>query len=385
MSGPLARPLVEALPSSKIREVANAGMGVEGVIALWFGEPDLPTPAFIAEAAAKALREGRTFYAPNRGLPELREEIARYMTRVHGRAVAADRVTVTASGMSALNLVQQVLTDPGDNVVVTGPIWPNMLATIQLMGGEPRVAPLRFGNAGWRLDLDDFLGRADGRTKALLINSPGNPTGWMMEREQQREVLDFARRRGLWVIADEVYNRLVYDRPAAPSFIDIAEPEDRVIAVNSFSKTWAMTGWRLGWLATPAGLGPALEKCIEFHHSCAAEFSQVAGVTAIRDGEPFIAQMVARYRAARDLAVERLSQFPRVRMHSPQAAFYLFFPVEGMGDSLAFCKRAVTEARVGLAPGIAFGPEGEGFLRLCFASELPRLGEAIDRLSPLLR
>jgi len=380
-----ARALVEALPSSKIREVANAGMGVEGVIALWFGEPDRPTPAFIADAAAKALREGRTFYAPNRGIPELRQEIARYMTRVHGRPVADDRITVTASGMSALNLVQQVLTDPGDNVVVTGPIWPNMLATIQLMGGEARVVSLKFGNAGWRLDLDEFFGRVDGRTTALLVNSPGNPTGWMMEREQQQAVLDFARKRGLWVIADEVYNRLAYDRPAAPSFIDIAEPDDRVIAVNSFSKTWAMTGWRLGWLATPAALGPALEKCVEFHHSCAAEFSQVAGVTAIRDGEPFIAEMVARYRAARDLAVERLSAFPRVRANRPEAAFYLFFPVEGMADSLAFCKRAVMEARVGLAPGIAFGPEGEGFIRLCFASELPRLDEALDRLAPLLR
>jgi aspartate/methionine/tyrosine aminotransferase len=382
---PLARPLVEALPSSKIREVANAGMGVDGVIALWFGEPDKPTPAFIADAASRALRDGRTFYAPNRGLPELREEIARYMSRVHGRPVAVDRVTVTASGMSALNLVQQVLTDPGDNVVVTGPIWPNMLATIQLMGGEPRVVTLKFGNSGWRLDLDEFFARVDGRTRALLVNSPGNPTGWTMEREQQQAVLDFARKRGLWIIADEVYNRLAYGRPSAPSFIDIAEPEDRVISVNSFSKSWAMTGWRLGWLASPAALGPALEKCIEFHHSCAAEFSQVAGITAIRDGEPFIAEMVARYQAARDLAVDRLSEFPRVRVSRPEAAFYLFFPVEGMSDSLAFCKRAVTEARVGLAPGIAFGPEGEGFLRLCFASELPRLAEALDRLAPLLR
>lgn len=381
----LARPLVEALPSSKIREVANAGMGLEGVIALWFGEPDRPTPAFIAEAAAQALREGRTFYAPNRGLPELREEIARYMSRVHGRPVAMDRITVTASGMSALNLVQQVLTDPGDNVVVAGPIWPNMLATIRLMGGEPRVVTLKFGNAGWRLDLDEFFARVDGKTKALLVNSPGNPTGWMMEREQQQEVLAFARKRGLWIIADEVYNRLAYGRPASPSFIDIAEPEDRVIAVNSFSKSWAMTGWRLGWLATPAELGPTLEKCIEFHHSCAAEFSQVAGIVALRDGEPFIAEMTARYKAARDLAVERLSEFPRVRVSKPEAAFYLFFPIAGMTDSLAFCKRAVAEARVGLAPGIAFGPEGEGFIRLCFASEPARLAEALDRLAPLLR
>jgi aspartate/methionine/tyrosine aminotransferase len=213
-----------------------------------------------------------------------------------------------------------------------------------------------------------------------LINSPSNPTGWVMSRDDQCQVLDFCRERGLWLIGDEVYDRIVYDTPVAPSLIDIAEPEDRVISVNSFSKSWAMTGWRLGWLTVPASLAPTLEKMIEFHYSCPAHFSQVAGITAVRDGEPFIAETVARYKANRDLVVDRLQAMNRVRIHRPPGAFYAFFAVDGMTDSLATCKDIVTRLKVGLAPGAAFGPHGEGYIRLCFASSSTLLEQAMDRL-----
>ncbi len=380
-----ARAEVEALESSKIRDVANAAMGIEGIIALWYGEPDQPTPAFITEAAAEALAAGRTFYTENRGLDELRHAIAEYSTRLHGRPVDFERVSVTASAMSGVNLVQQVLTNPGDNVVVVGPIWPNLIQAVRLMSGEVRFVGLRLGNRGWRLDLDQLFDQVDGRTRAIMVNSPSNPTGWVASRELQRQILEFCRERGIWVVADEVYVRLIYDGSAsAPSFIDIAEPQDRVIAINSFSKSWCMTGWRLGWLIAPPSLGPVLEKCIEFHYSCPAEFSQVAGITAIRDGEPFIAELVRRYGEARRLTVGRLSAHPRVRMAEPEGAFYAFFAVDGLTDSLDWCTRVVRESKVGLAPGAAFGPASEGFIRLCYAQTPERLAEAFDRLDPFL-
>ncbi len=379
-----ARGRIDRLTSSKIRDVANAGMGLEDVIALWYGEPDLPTPEFISKAAADSLSRGETFYTENRGVEELRAAIVEYMNGLHAKPVDIDRITVTASGMASINLIQQVLTEPGDNVVVNGPIWPNLTATIAIMGGEPRQVPLEFGNDGWRLDLNRLTAQVDSRTRAVMINSPSNPTGWLMEREDQERLLEFCRKRGIWLVSDEVYSRLVYDRPVAPSFIDIAEPDDKVIVVNSFSKTWCMTGWRLGWIAAPASLGPTLEKMIEFHYSCPAHFSQMAGIVAVRDGEPFVKDMIDRYRAARDLAIDRLQAMRRVRVHRPKAAFYAFFKVEGMTDSLETCKEILRQTRVGLAPGIAFGPEGEGYIRLCFASTLERLTEAMDRIQPIL-
>jgi aspartate/methionine/tyrosine aminotransferase len=306
------------------------------------------------------------------------------MTGLYQRPIDSDRVAVTASGMSATNLMQQVLTNPGDNVVVTAPVWPNLIETVRVMGGEPRFAWLQFGNQGWSLDLEQMFSMVDERTRAILINSPSNPTGWVMSLEEMAEVLDFCRARGIWVLSDEVYARMVFDRQAAPSFLEIAEPDDRLVVVNSFSKSWCMTGWRLGWLTAPPALMPTLEKMIEFHYSCPAHFSQVAGITAVREGEDFVVETVARYKQARDLVIDRLQALPKVRVHRPDGAFYAFFAVDGMTDSLATCKEILAATHVGLAPGAAFGDKGEGFIRLCFASTLDRLDNAMDRLEPYL-
>jgi aspartate/methionine/tyrosine aminotransferase len=379
-----ARKRVEQLPSSKIRDIANASLGLEGLIPLWFGESDLPTPDFIKAAGAEAIMQGYTFYTHNRGLPDLREALSAYMGQIHRRPVDAARITVTASGCSAINLVQQILTDPGANIIVVTPIWPNLVETIHIMGGETRLVPLSFGQDTWTLDLDRLFDQVDQHTIALLINSPNNPTGWIMDQEEQMAVLNFCRQQGLWVISDEVYNRLVYHRPVSPSFLDLAEPEDKVIVVNSFSKTWAMSGWRLGWLTAPARLGPTLEKMIEFHYSCPAHFSQIAGITAVTDGESFIRSSVERYRHARDLCIDRLRTMRRVRVHRPRGTFYAFFAVDGLSDSVEGCRKLVHTARVGLAPGAAFGEAGEGFLRLCFANSAEVLSEALDRLQPIL-
>jgi aspartate/methionine/tyrosine aminotransferase len=378
------RPRVARLPASKIREVADAGMGRSDLIPLWFGEPDVPTPAFICEAASRALQAGDTFYQPNAGIPELRAALAGYMNRLYRRQFEPENVIVSASAMNALMLVMQALVDPDDTVVTTTPAWPNLPAVPEILSGRIRSVPLSPGNAGWRLDLDRLFDACDRRTRVIFLNSPNNPTGWMMSAEQQRAVLAFARARGLWIVSDEVYARIVYDRPVAPSFLEQALPDDRVIVVNSFSKSWAMTGWRLGWITAPAELGPTFEMLTEYNIAGPAGFIQRAGVVAVQEGEAFVTETVARYGAARALVIERLGAIPRLSLPTPAAAFYAFMRVDGLLDSLAFAKDLLSATGVGLAPGAAFGEGGEGHLRLCFAASLPTLERALDRFSEFM-
>lgn len=378
------RPGIAALRGSRIREVANAGMGRPGIIPMWFGESDLPTPDFIREAAAEALRRGETFYTPNAGVPALREAIVRYMTRLYGRAIDIDRITVSASGMNAIMIALQALVDAGDNVVLVGPMWPNAADCVRVLGGEARFAILDPGNQGWRLDLDRLEALVDTRTRAIFVNSPGNPTGWMMEAAEQQRLLDFARARGIWIVADEVYARIVYDRDVAPSFVSLAAPDDPVIVINSFSKAWCMTGWRLGWFTAPAALADTLQKLTEFNIAGPTSFAQWGGVAALDHGEEFIAAQRARLAQSRAIVAERLAKFRRVRFTPPAAAFYAFFAVEGLTDSVAACKRILEETGVGLAPGSAFGEAGEGHIRMCYAISPERVAEALDRLEPVL-
>ena len=377
------RASVERLPSSKIREIAHAGMGRADHIPLWFGEPDTPTPEFICAAAARALAAGDTFYQPNAGVHELRLTLAEYMNGLYGTRLAPDNVTVSASAMNALMLAMQALVDPGDVVVTTTPSWPNLPAVPQILSGAVRSVPLTPGEAGWSLALDRLFDACNSRTRVIFLNSPNNPTGWMMSAEQQEEVLAFARRRGIWIVSDEVYARIVYDRRHAPSFLEHADPDDRVIVVNSFSKTWSMTGWRLGWITAPAALAPCFEMLTEYNIAGPPGFVQRAGIVAVQDGEPFVAELVARYRAARDLVLERVAAIPGLSLPRPEAAFYAFIRVDGMQDSVAFARDLLAQTGVGVAPGAAFGDGDHRFdewLRLCFAATLPTLERAFDRL-----
>ena len=379
-----ARPAVRALMASQIREVANAGLGEAGVLPFWFGEPDEVTPAFICNAAAQSLARGETFYSQNFGIPELREAIGAYVSRLH-RRTPAGRVAVTASGMSALMLTVEALVAPGDRVVVVTPLWPNLVEIPKILSASVVCVALDFTATGWTLDLDQLLAALTPGTRAVMINSPNNPTGWTLSRADQQAILAHCRRHGIWIVADDVYERLVYDGSAcAPSFLDLGSPEDRVISTNSFSKSWLMTGWRLGWIVAPDALMPDLGKLIEYNTSCSPVFVQRAGVVAITDGEPTIAHTVERYRAARDMLVSALSRLPRIAVAPPPGAMYAFFRVEDVTDSLEFCKRLVREARLGLAPGSAFGAEGEGFVRWCFASSEARLADGIARLERFL-
>jgi len=379
------RDAIRDLPASRIGEISALGMGDPTVIPLWYGEGDLPTPDFIGAATTAALEAGHTFYTYKAGLPELRSAIADYLTGFYARPTEAERIVVSSSGMNALMLVAEALIDPGDNLVIIAPVWPNIAASVSIMGGEPRLVALDpVPGGGWRLDVERVFAACDSRTRGIFVNSPSNPTGWMISAAQIDELLAFARRRGVWLIADEVYGRIVYGNRPAPSFLDHAAPEDRLIVVNSFSKNWAMTGWRLGWMTIPADLLPVIEKLVEFNTSGSPTFLQHASIVAIREGEPFIARFVARCRAARDVAIDALQACRRVEVARPEGAFYAFFRVEGVTDSLAFAKEVLSRAKVGLAPGSAFGPMGEGYLRLCFARDPQKVAEAVERLRPLL-
>jgi aspartate/methionine/tyrosine aminotransferase len=377
-----ARPAVQALRPSRIREVANAAMGREDVLAFWFGEPDEVTPQFIRQVAIDSLNAGETFYSQNLGLPELREALAAYLSRLHGKT-DPDQIAVTSSGLSALQLAAQALVGHGDRVVEVTPLWPNLVEIPKILGAQVECVPLDFDPAGWRLDLDRLLSALTPDTRVLFLNSPNNPTGWTIDRAAQHAILEHCRRHGIWLIADDAYERLHYAaaQPVAPSFLDIAHPDDRLISTNTFSKSWLMTGFRLGWLRAPAPLVAEMPKLIEYNTSCAPVFVQRAGLAAVTQGEPVIARTAARFGHARDFLVERLQAMPGIRLARPQGAMYAFFQVFGVHDSLALCKHLVAETGLGLAPGIAFGPEGEGFVRWCFAASDERLADGVGRLA----
>jgi aspartate/methionine/tyrosine aminotransferase len=381
---------VQALRASKIREVANAGIGREDIAAFWFGEPDEVTPAFIRQAAIDALASGDTFYTHNLGIPELREALAQYITGLH-RPTDVENIAVTNSGMSALMIASQSIVGPGDHVVAVTPLWPNLVEIPKILGAQVTTVALQFTPSGWRLDLDQLIDAMHPGTAAVFINSPNNPTGWTIERSAQETILEHCRRHGIWIVADDAYERLCFSSgggssrtPAAPSFLDIADESDRVLSTNTFSKSWLMTGFRLGWIVAPRLLAQDLPKLIEYNTSCAPPFVQRAGVAAVTQGEPVIAHTVARLRQARDQLVSELERIPGVETALPGGAMYAFFRVHGVTDSLALCKRMVSEVGLGLAPGIAFGPEGEGFVRWCFAAAPERLADGVARLRRVL-
>jgi aspartate/methionine/tyrosine aminotransferase len=379
-----ARSAVRSLVASQIREVANAGMGDRDILPFWFGEPDEVTPGYIRAAAVAALSAGETFYTLNFGIPALRAALATYVSRLH-HPVGVDQIAVTASGMSALMLTVEALMNPGDRVVCVTPLWPNLTEIPKILGAEVARVALRFDRGGWMLDVDRLLEALTPGTCAVMINSPNNPTGWTLRADEQRTILEHCRKRGIWVITDDVYERLYYagadgSDTCAPSFLDIADAEDRLVSTNSFSKAWLMTGWRLGWIVAPPALMADLGKLIEYNTSCSPVFVQRAGVVAIEQGEPTVARTLSRFRKARDQLTLALSRMPRIDIALPAGAMYAFFRVEGVADSLDFCKRLVHEAKLGLAPGSAFGPEGEGFVRWCFAASEDRIAEGIARL-----
>jgi aspartate/methionine/tyrosine aminotransferase len=389
------RSTIQTLPASRIREVANAGLGRSDVLAFWFGESDEVTSEPVRRAAAESLQRGETFYSHNLGLTELRAAIAGYASALHG-AIDIDRIVVTSSGVTGLMLAMQLLLDPGDELVAVVPVWPNLTAQPAILGARVVRVPLRPDATGaWKLDLPELLTAVTPRTRVLLLNAPNNPTGWTLTRAEQQALLDHCRHTGTWIVADEVYERLYYggaDEPAAPSFSDIATPDDRLIVAHSFSKSFLMTGWRLGWLVLPRGYLDAMGKLLEFNSSCAPVFVQRGALAALATAEQTVPALVARLRAGRDRLVAGLQALPGVAVALPPGGMYAYFRLAAgaplgleTGDSLALAKHLVARHGLGLAPGVAFGDEGEGWLRWCFASRDPaRLDQGLARLAAAL-
>jgi aspartate/methionine/tyrosine aminotransferase len=382
----MLRPSLKSLPASRIREVANAALGRTDVVKFWFGEGDLPTPGFIREAAKASLDAGETFYGQNLGLPELRDAIAGYSTDLRRRRIGTDRIAVTSSGVSALSLIGQALLEPGDRAAIVTPVWPNLTSIPRLLSAEVTRVPLQCRDGAWSLDLDHLLEAARGATM-VLVNSPNNPTGWTMPQPDWDALLAHCRRTGTWLVADDAYERLYYGNDAgiAPGVLAQVDPDERFISANTVSKTWTMTGWRLGWIVAPRGFIADFAKIVEFNTSCAPTFVQRAALAAIAAGPEPIAATLGRLRRARDRLVDRLHRIEGVEVAAPPGAMYAFLRLGARSaDSLTCAKALVTEAGLGLAPGIAFGPEGEGWLRWCFAASEDLLDEGVDRLAEWL-
>ncbi|MBA4224286.1 MAG: aspartate aminotransferase [Methylobacterium sp.] len=379
------RPEARNAPESGIVEVVNHGRLKPGLIPLWVGEGDLPTPEFIVRAANRSLAEGETFYTWQRGIPELREALARYHTALYGRPFAMDRFYVTGSGMQSVQIAVRLIAGVGDELIIPTPAWPNFAAAMGVAGANPVCVPMQFKDGRFTLDLEKLEAAISPRTRAFVINSPANPTGWTATRDELAAILAIARKYGIWIIADEIYARFVYDgSPRAPSFHDVMEQEDRVLFVQTFSKNWAMTGWRVGWIEVPPAFGQIIENLIQYSTSGSPVFVQRAAIAALEEGEPFVAQQIARATEGRRIVAEGLKATNRVELQAPDGAFYQFFSVDGWTDSRKLAIELVDTANVGLAPGTAFGPGGETGLRFCFARKASDLHEAVARLQKAL-
>jgi len=387
MFPPHERAAISTLAASRIREIANAGMGRNDIATFWFGESDLPTPEFIIEAARNALAEQKTFYTQNLGRPDLRAAIAAYSTQLHGTGIDMERIGVTGSGVSALMLAAQLVVSPADRVIVVTPIWPNIAEIPKILGAQVERFPLTIADDRWTLDLEALIARLTPDIKMLVINAPNNPTGFTLDAQSQKALLEHCRKLGIWVLSDEVYERLVFDgAKAAPSMLAHAEPEDRLIVVNSFSKTWRMTGWRIGWLTLPAQLMPALEKIVEYNTSCVPGFVQDGALAALTrpEGEDEVSALRAGLEASRRLLLDGLASTNRIAVPETGGAMYGFFRIDGFDDDMALARALVAEAALGLAPGSAFGSEGAGWLRWCFAAQPEKIADGLERLNRFL-
>ncbi len=385
------RPQIQDLTIDNIADLAARASSLTDVIPLWYGEGDLVTPDFIRDACKQALDGGETFYVPDmHGTAGLRTALSAYQTRLHGREIGPARTTVTPGGMQSVLLAMEMIAETGTNVVLLEPQWPNIGRVVHLVGAEPRPVAMTPGPAGWELDLDAVASRCDARTRAVVLSTPSNPSGWTATTAELQGLLDLCRSRGIWLITDEVYARLYFGDEnggeIAPSALQIADADDLVMCVNSFSKAWAMTGIRVGWLNHPESIAPRVAAMTQYMTSGVAAVLQAGCVAALEQGEPFVRLMRERCRAGLDLAYQRLSRLERIELlPKPVGGMYVFFRMRGEPDSRAACRMVLERARVGLAPGYLFGDASAAFMRMCICRDPLQLNTALDRIERALQ
>ena len=379
-------PRALAAPESGIVEVITYARGREGLIPLWAGEGDLPTPSFINDAVAEALKNGETFYTWQRGIPELRQALSDYYARHFDVNLSTDHFYVTGSGMHAIALAVQALTEPGDELIYLSPIWPNIISATELAGAHPKGVTLSFTEGRWTLDLDRLEAAITPKTRAIFVNTPSNPTGWTASKDDLTAILALARKHGLWIIADEIYSLYHFAAAGrAASFMDVMEEGERIIFANSFSKNWSMTGWRVGWLVAPPELGQVIENLVQYSNSGVAQFMQRGAVVALTEGDDFVRENIRRAAEGRDILCDTLLATNRVETLKPDGALYAFLKIDGVTDSRRAAFDIVDKARVALAPGSAFGAGGENMLRACFLRNPDHVREAATRLAEYIR
>lgn len=372
---------VAAVAESPMVQIATIAESMPGSVKLCYGESDMPTPDFICRAATEAMRAGHTFYTHTAGYGELRQAIADKILALHGVDYRPSEIMSTVGATAAIFTAVRATVGPGDNAVVISPAYAIFSNAVLMSGAEPRPVPLEREGTGFRLDIDRVRGAIDADTKLLIVNSPSNPTGWVITVEEQRALYELAERHDLIILSDEVYERLVYDVPLAPSFARVAPDKERVIVVNSFSKAYNMTGWRLGWAQTSEAMIRQMYKAAEFITSNAAAMVQQAGIVALRDGEPYLIELRAHYAARRAQVRAALGSIPGISLAEPEGAFYAFFRIDGLTDSTAFTARLVRDTGLALTPGVAFGPAGEGYVRLCFAASEQTVADGLQRFA----
>lgn len=373
---------ITSISDSKITEVADLGRDNPKVIKLWIGEGDLKTPEIISRAATKALEQGYTRYTFSRGLPALHEALQRYHKRHWGVNISTDRFSVTCGGMGAVMQAFQAILEPDEEVIVPCPVWPNVWETVRIVGGQVKYVLLDFDETkGFSLDLEKIASAITPKTRAIYINSPHNPTGCVLSLKEMEHLLKLTRQHGLWLVSDEVYNHFTYSDKITPSFLQLSEPNDRLIVTNTFSKNWCMTGWRLGWMIYPQGMQGVFDNLGQFNTTSVATFLQYGAIAALDEGDEFIQQFVQRSKIGRDIICSSLETVSRVRIVRPEATFYAMFSVDGMTDGLESAKQILREANVGVAPGSGFGFGAESYLRVCFGVDHKILKDAGNRLT----
>ncbi len=355
------------------------------IVHLEIGQPDFPTPAHVSEAGIAAIRLGKTKYTPPAGIPQFREIIADYAGRRRSLKIDPAQVVVGCGSKPGLFFPTLALVAPGDEVLYPDPGFPTYEAMLRVAGGIPVPVPLREENL-FSFDLDVLDAKISDRTKLIVLNSPGNPTGGVIPLEDLKHIAEKARQHNCWVLSDEIYTQLVYDSITAHSIAEIDEMLERTVIVDGFSKTYSMTGWRLGYMIAPLALAERLELLITHATGCTAAFTQYAGMEALTGPQDFVAEMVTEYQRRRDRMLELVNAIPGVHAQKPQGAFYIFPNVKSYGlSSKEIATRLIDEAGVAVLAGTDFGAGGEGYIRLVYAVSMEMIEEGVEKIAGWFR